>query len=53
MNKRKQKRIFLGFSILAFLVSSATAIWTIWNTKDNKNFSEYEKLIQELKKKRT
>ncbi|MCU9935346.1 hypothetical protein [Mycoplasmopsis cynos] len=50
MNKRKQKKIFLGFSILAFLISSATAIWTIWNAKDNKKFSEYDKLIEELKK---
>ncbi|MCU9936431.1 hypothetical protein NWP96_04910 [Mycoplasmopsis cynos] len=48
MNKRKSKKIFLGLSILSFLVSGITATSIFWSF--NKNFSDYEKIYTELKK---
>ncbi|WP_322960164.1 hypothetical protein [Mycoplasmopsis cynos] len=50
MYKRKQKKIFLGFSILSFLISGIATISTIWSS--NKIFSEYDNLYKELKKAR-
>ncbi|UWV93848.1 hypothetical protein NW062_00680 [Mycoplasmopsis cynos] len=50
MNKRKSKKIFLGLSILSFLVSGITATSIFWSF--NKNFSDYEKIYTELKKAR-
>ncbi|MCU9936254.1 hypothetical protein NWP96_03935 [Mycoplasmopsis cynos] len=50
MHKRKQKKIFLGLSILSFLISGVATISTIWSS--NKIFSEYDNLYKELKKAR-
>ncbi|MCU9933148.1 hypothetical protein NWQ33_04550 [Mycoplasmopsis cynos] len=50
MYKRKQKKIFLGFSILSFLISGIATISTIWSS--DKIFSEYDNLYKELKKAR-